>query len=233
MQFRSLLVCTLALVPASGAQLTQNVSCGFTPSTVVTSLPVSISDIFPPQLDCGSPPSFVAVATASEFHLSALTDQAAWPFPLSLSSRVEIEGRFLLSNVTPGTLAFWSACVTSTISGGGSGSVTGTYGPYGIGSPCDFAHSQPVLPNNEIDEFFTLYAQGVQHGVEFVSVNIGLNFFDAAGNPPSQWGFHYSVLPGDVPEPPSLILILLSGGMIVCRALHRWPLPCDHTSHLR
>jgi hypothetical protein len=103
----------------------------------------------------------------------------------------------------------------------------------GIRSPCDFAHSVALLQNNQIDEIFTLYEQRVQGGLEDVSVNITLNFFDAAGNPSTPASFRYSVLQGEIPEPSPLILILLPGVMMIHRSLRGWPLPRDGETYGR
>lgn len=206
---------------ATAGQLTELVDCyGSRTSTSLTLGPPLFDFPNAASIGCGDGITLEADAHARLFTFvtAAVDSDPNRPPRLQrggLSANLDFEGVFMLSFPDPVKAAFWSACVTSSLTqyGGGNGYAAGFYGPYSIGAPCDFAHALPANPTNFVPVILSLGVQG-----SFVSqVVINLQTFDAAGNPTPP-GFFYFFAAGDVPEPPSSVLLLVPLAAIALRA---------------
>src|SRR5438045_26199 len=105
----------------------------------------------------------------------------------NVEARFRVQATLLITPFEPGqTFVAWAPCVTSSISGTGEWLVSGTFGGYGAGDPCDIAHSTPLSSGSAvIAEDLTLGAKGNT----VLDVYISPNFFDAAGNLVNEGGF--------------------------------------------
>jgi hypothetical protein len=191
-------------ISCSAAQITQFVNCGGATQSITTSLP---AQNFAGVLRCNQNG---VLAGSGDGNLLTF-DVGARPYladpktpPGNVEASLSVTGNWLL--VWDGNPsqppAFWSFCSFATSgvgspSGTGSGSLSGHFGPFAIGSPCGFADALPFSSTGSVTVNIVLALDAI--GNYEVSYGAAPAFFDRSGNQLGNFGL--IPLP-DVQEPP-------------------------------
>ena len=134
---RVLLILAFAILPAGGAQINQFVNCGG--ATQDRSTNESL-----PSLICRQNGFVASAIFFGPGALEAFTMQTAPEATGPVEAQISADGLWSLTVTSATQNLFWSVCLTSTITGSGTGSVSGTLGAWSLGQPCDFAHALPI-----------------------------------------------------------------------------------------
>lgn len=208
------IIALFAATAGFAGTLTETVNCGGAIQNSTTALPASGPL---PQLSCNvngtfasiSSPSFVTFELVVHPSPGAPANPPAHAGDLASLSWV---GNWIFSfDWTPPqpVPAFYTACITQTFTGGGSGSFTGSAGSFNSGAPCDFAHAAAFPVNNSLPLAINLTA--AVHGSGVLDGALAFKLFDAQGNAITQTGLGLIAL-ADTPEPSSALLLLLPLG---------------------
>lgn len=195
----------VAGLSCSAAQITQFVNCDGATQTVTTNLP---AQNFAGALRCNQNGVMAGAGdgTLLNFDVGA-RPQLAGPLtpPGNVEASVSVAGNWLLvwDGDPSKPPAFWSFCsfATSGIaspSGTGSGSLSGHFGSFAIGSPCGFASALPFPSTGSLAVNIVLALDAI--GNYEVSYGAGPAFFDSSGNQLGNFGL--VPLP-DAPAPPA------------------------------